>query len=100
MTRLFVTALVAFTSFVTYLIAVQRSESVKDRSFGQALSILFECVGSFAVFLTMNICLGIAVVLTIRSVTTTFVSLYMLADVMLVILSMLQGFAFQLWWRK
>ena len=100
MTSLFLTGLVAVTSLAAYLIGIRQSAGIKDKSLIQALFLLLECVGTFAAFLAINVCLGAAIILIIRSTTTTFVSLYVLVDVMLIILSVLQGFAFQLWWRK
>lgn len=65
-----------------------------------ALFALFECIGAFVLFLSINIVLEVTLVFLIRSVMGRFIGLYRIDDVILVILSACQAIAFRLWWRS
>lgn len=65
-----------------------------------ALFALFECIGAFVLFLSINVVLEVALVFLVRSVLGRFVGLYRIDDVILVILSACQAIAFRLWWRS
>ena len=65
----------------------------------QALVEAMECVGIFVVFLAANVSLGVVVVLLVRTLTSTFVSLYAISDMTLFLASAFQAFVFRLWWR-
>jgi len=67
-------------------------------SFADAVRRLMECVGAFVVFLIVNMTIGVTMVLLIRSTTSRFVSIYLLDDYMVVLLSAVQGVLFSLWW--
>jgi hypothetical protein len=99
MRRLFVLGLIVVTSLAAYGIAVKRP-GVKDKSLRAAFGEVMECLGTSSIFLAVNLVLSVALILIARGLTGRFVSLYMAADWMLLILSVLQGFVFQLWWRK
>jgi hypothetical protein len=62
-----------------------------------ALVCLIEGVGFAAAFLGLNLLLGFVIVRTLPALTERFVSVYVLEDSMLVIVSAFQGFAFR-WW--
>jgi hypothetical protein len=58
-----------------------------------------EWLGLGMVFLFANITLGVAAVLLFRALTRRFISVYVLDDVSLVFLALLQASVFQ-WWRE
>jgi hypothetical protein len=59
---------------------------------------VLELGGLTVVFLVANLALGVAVVLSMRALSLPFVSIYVLDDASLVVLSALQGAIFG-WWR-
>lgn len=64
-----------------------------------ALRMTLELVGTAALFLLVNLAVGLTIILWIRSVTAIFVSVYVLNDTALVALSALQGAVFFCWRR-
>jgi hypothetical protein len=97
MDRLFVIGLVAFSSLTAYTAGRRLG---KGRSLRLAFVTVLECLGMFLVFLTVNLGLGALIIILVRSITPRFFSLYVLGDITIVFLSILQGFLFQLWGRK
>ena len=93
----FVLLLVAATTLIAYLLT-QMTLRNPTLSVRKAIRRFVECVGASCVFLGANMFLGVAVVFLIRSITPRFVSVYVLDDLMLVILSAAQGILFRLWW--
>ena len=87
---------VVLTTVCAYLI--MRSKADHERTMLQALGEAMECVGIFVVFLAANVSLGVAVVLLVRTLTSTFVSLYVISDMALILASAFQAFVFRLWW--
>ncbi len=71
-----------------------------NRSLGRAVLAVVEMVGIAALFLAGNLVLGAAIVLAIRAASSVFVSIYMLNDISLVALSILQGAVFFCWRRR
>ena len=61
-----------------------------------ALTLAVEIVGACAVFVLLNIAVGMAYALVMRG-RGTFVSLYAMGDVVLVLFSALQGIVFTMW---
>ncbi|MBI4471546.1 MAG: hypothetical protein HY646_02690 [Acidobacteria bacterium] len=90
--------LVLITSSLTYAIT-KRYVIGNSVSLRRAFQILLECIGTASVFLAINIIIGIFLILAIRSVTPLFLSVYLLNDALLIVLSFLEGFVFQIWWR-
>src|SRR5215467_1943472 len=88
----------AFTSIAIFILAVRRL-GLKTDVLRKAVRDVVECVGAFAVFLTLNIAVGMSIIFLIREVWRFF-PLYTLADAALVVVSAFQGFIFQLWWRR
>jgi hypothetical protein len=87
------------SSAATYVWAVRRG--VSDPSgLRTAARIILECVGTAMAFLAVNVVLGTGIILAIRSATPMFVPVYAINPPLLCVLSLLQGFVFQLWWRK
>lgn len=87
---------VAAVTSVTAGLAMRRSGS-PVRGLGAAVRQVLELAGFAALFLLANLALGLAIVLGIRSVSSLFVSVYVLDDVSLVALSVLQGAVFFCW---
>jgi hypothetical protein len=98
MENIFAFLLIVASSASAYAIG-RRTSPASGRSIREAIETMLECVGASAVFLVFNIVFGAAIILLIRTFTTRFLSLYQLGDLMVPILSIVQGFVFQLWWR-
>ena len=98
MDNLFGSILVVITSIATY--GITRRHAAESASVRHAFRIVLECLGASTVFLGINAALGTLVILGLRSFTPLFLSVYVLNDLMLIVLSILQGFVFHLWWRS
>lgn len=70
------------------------------RALGRAVAAVPEMAGIAALFLAANLALGAAVVLAIRGASSVFVSIYLLNDISLVALSIVQGAVFFCWRRR
>jgi hypothetical protein len=93
---LFIIFLVALTSVLAYY-AMHWNNRTRIRD---AFRALFEWAGTFSLFLVTNLVLGASIVLVVRTITPRFVSLYMLQNVLLLILSAAQAFVFHQWWKR
>jgi hypothetical protein len=98
MNRLLVISLFVLSSVLAYTLAL-KILGLNPSSLRRAVGTFFECLGVFALFLVLNVVLGVTFVLLTRGLTNYFVSMYPLGDSTLVFLSAVQGFVFQLWWR-
>ena len=67
-------------------------------SLRHALVRLLEWVGLSVVFYALNLFIGFALVLLLRKLTGSFVSMYVNTDATLALLSAFQALVFQ-WWR-
>ena len=90
--------LVLITSILAFVLTKNRAPH-DTISLRRAIQTLLECLGTASVFLALNIAIGLVLILAVRSVTPLFVSLYLLNDLLLIVLSVVEGFVFQLWWR-
>lgn len=86
------------TSLGAFLIA--RRAGPGSRGLGDAVRLVLELAGISTLFLVANLALGVAIVLVFRTVTSRFVSIYVLNDLTLVALSFLQGAVFFCWRRR
>ncbi|HEY7203313.1 MAG TPA: hypothetical protein VIA61_03415 [Methylomirabilota bacterium] len=59
-----------------------------------------EMVGASVVFFVVNVAVGLPVILAVRAFTSQFLSVYLLNDLMLIVLSTLQGIVFCCWRRS
>jgi len=91
-------AALAVTSLGAYLVGARRLGLTRGR-LGWAIGRALDCVGMGLVFLALNLVVGGALVLALRVATGRFVSLYVLNDGTIVLLSLLQGMVAQ-WWRE
>jgi hypothetical protein len=98
MEQFFVLVLVGITSLGTFLLGA-RVLGLSGRGLRAAVGKTLECVGLTLVFFLANLGAGMAVVLLGRLLARGFVSVYLANDVTLLVLSLLQGLAFQ-WWRE
>lgn len=96
MEHLFIVILAGLTSVAAYVVGV-RGLRLSGRGLRVALYNTLECVGAMLVFLLANLTVGMIGILTARVLTGAFVSLYLAADIMLVVLSFLQALLFQSW---
>jgi hypothetical protein len=97
MQQVFVLALVGLTSLGAYLVGA-KGLKLPGSGIRKAISKMLECLGVTFVFLGVNIAVGVIVILAARVVTGEFVSIYLASDGTLLVLSLIQGLAFQ-WWR-
>ena len=89
---------VAITTTFIFLFAIKRL-SLRPNQLREAFREFAECIGASIVFFVMNVLLGFVGVFLVRGVWR-FLGLYVLAGFMTVIFSLLQGFLFQMWWRR
>jgi len=94
----FIYVLLAATSALMICLGVMRF-GLKMDTLGNVLREISECVGASVVFFAINAGLGVTVVFLVRG-AFAFLSLYAVTELMLVFLSAVQGFVFQLWWRR
>lgn len=87
--------LFGITSLAIYAAGVRLA--LPARALRTALSRVLECAGLAIILLMMNVAVGFLLVLALRKVTGTFVSLYLNTDAVLAVMSLLQAIALQ-WW--
>lgn len=97
MDALFLLALVAATSAGALVLGRRGGADASRTAIGAALRRALECVGLTAAFFAVNLGLGALLTLVIRGLTPLFVSLYVNADVSLLVLSLLQALVYQRW---
>ena len=91
-----VVGLLAVSTTLAWALTTRRRERCAElRAAGLALC---EFAGLWTVSLMVNLVLGVTIILTIRTATPFFVSVYVLNDVSLAVASGLQ--AFVLYWRR
>ena len=64
-----------------------------------ALNVMLESVGVGLVFFAVNLAAGIVMILVGRLLLREFVTIYLVSDSTLLVLSLLQGLVFQ-WWLR
>lgn len=96
MQEYFVLVLIGATSAAAYAVGA-RALGLSRRAIGPALGRLLESLGAIVIFFVANLLAGGAALLAARAVGAGFVSLYLADDATLLVLSALQGLAFQAW---
>lgn len=96
MDQLFIPFLVGLTSLGAFGIGIKWL-GLPRHAVWYALGRMLECLGVAVVFFMINIALGAALILGLRTVTGEFFSLYVMADKTLPGLALLQAVAFR-WW--
>jgi hypothetical protein len=94
---LFLLSLVAATSAGALHLARRRGRRVAPGELRAAALGALECAGLAVVFFVANLALGALLTLVVRALTPLFVSLYLSADVSLLVLSALQALVYQRW---
>jgi hypothetical protein len=98
MKAIFILALAGGTSLAAFFFGVKGLRLSGSR-LGAAIGKTFEAVGTTFVFLAINLAVAVIIVLTVRGLTGTHVSVYVTDDSVWIGLSLLQGLTFQ-WWRE
>ncbi|HZP36092.1 MAG TPA: hypothetical protein VFE48_06310 [Methylomirabilota bacterium] len=80
-------------------LALRRS-GVDTRGLGATLGEVFALAGTVTLFYLANVTLGLGIVLGVRSLSSHFISAYLLDDSSLLVLSLLQGVVFFCWRRR
>jgi hypothetical protein len=93
----FLVGLVVLTSAIV-LLAARRLGFAQARALRSALVRLVEWAGMAAGFYALNLAVGVLAVLVVRTATRSFVSVYIIGDGTLPVLSALQAVVLQ-WWR-
>ncbi len=91
-----VLVLVVVTSCTAYLVGAA-GFGLPRAGLWPAVGRVLECVGLSLVFLVANVLVGIVAILALRALTKTSVSVYLVADEALPVLSLLQGLTFAYW---
>jgi hypothetical protein len=86
------------TSLALYLAATRGLGARRD-ALRPALGRLLECVGLAIVVAAFNVAVGFLLVLALRRLTGSFVSLYLNTDGTLLALSLMQAIVLQ-WWLR
>jgi hypothetical protein len=92
----FLLMLIVLTSAGAWVVGARRL-GLDSRALGAAVGRLLESLGVIVIFLAANVLVAGLVILTARSVGPRFVSLYLADDAIVLVLSALQGLAFQAW---
>ncbi|HKC07291.1 MAG TPA: hypothetical protein VKJ67_10505 [Methylomirabilota bacterium] len=93
MAHLFLLLLVGLTSSAAYLFG-RRRLGLERQQLGTAVFSMLELVGLSLLFFTVNVGIGLVGILATRELTAAFLSVYILNDASLVVLSALQGLVF------
>jgi hypothetical protein len=92
----FLLMLIALTSAGAWVVGARRL-GLESRALGAAVGRLLESLGVIVIFLAANVLVAGLLILTARSLGPRFVSLYLADDTIVLVLSVLQGLAFQAW---
>ncbi len=98
MEQAFVLVPVILTSVCALLLATRRF-ALTPSGLREAAGHMLECIGVTLVFFVANVVATVLVVFAGRVLLRGFVSLYFANDVVLLVLSLLQGLTFH-WWRE
>ena len=88
--------IVGLTSLGAYL-AATRFAGLRRADLQGAVMETLECLGLVVIFFVANLSVGAALILGLRGLSGRFISVYIVDDVTLVILSILQGVVFHRW---
>jgi hypothetical protein len=88
--------IVALTSLGAYLVAT-RFAGLRRAELQGALQETLECLGLVVIFFLANFVVGTALLLGLRALTGRFISVYIVNDATLAILSLLQALVFHQW---
>ena len=97
MASLTIISLVIGTSALAYLLLGPPDRGTNRLRFAIAQATAF--IGAGVVFFVANTVLGLLAVLAFRASTGQFISIYVLNDISLLLLSLFQGLVFRTWWK-
>jgi hypothetical protein len=89
----------AVTTAAAYAVT-RRITTLNSTSILDAFRGLVDWAGTFAVFFAANVIFGAVVIFLIRVLTTHFVSIYALRNLLFLIFSAVQAFVFHALWRR
>jgi hypothetical protein len=96
MESVYILIVAGLTSVAAYILGITRLRFSRS-GLWRALGRTCECVGLTLVFFLLNLAVGMLAILAVRSLTGRFVSLYIITDILLLVLSLLQAMIFQAW---
>jgi hypothetical protein len=96
MHQIFLPLLIGTTSLAVFVIGV-RGLGLSWTRLIVGIQSALEIIGASVMFFVVNLMVGLSVILAVRVFTTQFVSVYLLNDLMLVVLSTVQGMVFCCW---
>ena len=88
--------IVVLTSLGAYLVAT-RVTGLRGADLHGAVTETLECLGLVVIFILANVAVGTVVILGVRALTGWFLSVYIVNDATLAILSVLQALVFHRW---
>ena len=88
--------IVGLTSLGAYVLAT-RVAGLRRVDLPGALTETLECLGLVVIFFLANFAVGTALILGLRGLTGRFISVYVVNDAALAILSLLQALVFHRW---
>ena len=94
--QLFLLALVAVTSVAACAVGIA-GLVLRPARLWEAGRFALQLVGMSTLFFVGNLAIGLVCVLAVRGATGTFVSVYLLNDLTLAVLSAVQGVCFECW---
>lgn len=94
--QLFLLALVAVTSVAACAVGIA-GLGLRPARLWEAGRFALQLVGMSTLFFVGNLAVGLVCVLAVRGATGTFVSVYLLNDLTLAVLSAVQGVCFECW---
>ena len=94
--QLFLLALVAVTSVAACAVGIA-GLGLRPARLWEAGRFALQLVGMSTLFFVGNLAIGLVCVLAVRGATGTFVSVYLLNDLTLAVLSAVQGVCFECW---
>jgi hypothetical protein len=89
--------LIALTTSLLALALAWATGNLSLERMTRAVVVTLETVGAAAIFMTINVTLGVTLVLSLRFLTPFYPTLYEIADLALLILSVLQALIYQAW---
>ena len=86
----------SLTSAGAFLVGARR-RSLRARELPRALTDVLHSLGLAVLFLLSNLAVGTAAILCLRALTGDFISIYVVGDITLPILSLVQALIFRHW---
>lgn len=91
--------LIGLTSLAAYLVGTRRF-GLSRPALGGVVRATLETIGMATVFLVANLGLAALALGLVRGAAGHFISVYMVDDLALGAVSLLQGFVFRWWWSR